>query len=1366
MIKKMKHKINKAISLLMIAALSFTAINGGIQPTYAAEAVKLTTSEVVNSNNMPQGPILAGTELAFTTITTGATILLSINGGEYAPKSEVVITSDASIKAKATKVDLTDSAVSTFNYSVPAFVKIKDARLLPDKTNVAVEGTVTAIIGNEIFIQDDEAGIIISKLKWKPSGNANCKVGDSVIAAGVKEDYFTNGNIYTSSSAAIKVMGTGVATPKVITASQMTEAVEGQLVTLKMPEVGTKIGNAYSLIDNTGIAYANIGKLSSSLFEAGTRLKSITGVVKTYVDNNKVSTIQINPRNEADIVEIILPKASPQGGSVKEGDVATLNYQDVTAKIYYEIGATLDTVKTPTEASKLYNATPIVLDSKNRVIKAIAVKQGMNNSEVATFEYYFVDFKIGDIQGSAHMSPYNGKFMSNIKGVITAIDNKNKGFYMQSKDMETDNNPLTSDAVYVMNAPTGYAVGDYISVGGTVTEYIQSKPVGSLSITQLTKCTITKLSSGADIPAPYVIGLNGHIPPKNNIDDDNFKQFDPQNDAIDFFEAIEGMLVVVEKPLVGASYKGSSNLTISVVPNEGKVSPEKITKYNGFKLTEGSENPELIQIGDILFTNDIAGKVPQVGDQYEENIVGIMAYDYGKYALMNAVQLPKFTSNPLRKREITSIVPAEDKLTIASYNVENFNSKTDDVRKNGIARSIVENLKAPDIIGLVEMQDDDGKVKNTGSAAGETFKALIDEIAKVSNGAEKYEYVQIDPIYDQDGGESGANIRVGFIYKPSRVQLATAKVGDATTAVALNNGHLTLNPGRIIPTDQTIFDSTRKSLATEFIFKNQSYFVIANHFSSKSGSSPVFGAVQPFIDPPLADRIKQAETVNTFIKQIIATNPNAKVVALGDFNDFEFTKAARALAGTEMTNMHDTLPLGERVTYIFNGSSQVLDHILVSKNMVNASNFDPVNINAMFLASEGRVSDHDPVLIQINPSAIAYVKPAKDNEDKSNVVAKPSTTTPPLATPTPIKTPISTTIKPMTQGEGTIVKNSAGETKMNLMIESKKLDAQLKDQTTTKIQINASEEKGLNQVTVQMNPDLFKSAQLANKSVEVKTETARISIAPGSLNLLTDKPVALSANTVGETEKTAIMGKMPKNNFVSVGGFIDFGFETVDGVKSSAVEFLKPMVITMNFDASKIKNLEKVGVYNLNETTNKWEFVGSKMNAAGELVFSVNHFSTYAIMESNKVFKDSVSWAKNPIEVLAARQLISGISADQFAPERKVTRAEFTQMIVASLNLKAKDSKITFKDVRADKWYKNAVGIAADNGLIVGDKGNFSPDAELTREQMFNMINKAVKLSGSKTAEIKSTETTITGDATRAQAAVVIYNLLKAMGEI
>ncbi len=140
-------------------------------------------------------------------------------------------------------------------------------------------------------------------------------MGDSLIVAGIKEDYFTNGNIYTSSSAAIKVMGTGVVTPKVITASQMTEAVEGQLVTLKMPEVGTKLGNAYSLIDNTGIAYANIGKLSSSLFEVGTRLNSITGVVKTYVDiKNNVNMIQINPRNEVDIVEIILPKASPQSG--------------------------------------------------------------------------------------------------------------------------------------------------------------------------------------------------------------------------------------------------------------------------------------------------------------------------------------------------------------------------------------------------------------------------------------------------------------------------------------------------------------------------------------------------------------------------------------------------------------------------------------------------------------------------------------------------------------------------------------------------------------------------------------------------------------------------------------------------------------------------------------------------------------------------------------------------------------------------------------------------------------------------------------------------------------------------------------------
>ena len=67
-----------------------------------------------------------------------------------------------------------------------------------------------------------------------------------------------------------------------------------------------------------------------------------------------------------------------------------------------------------------------------------------------------------------------------------------------------------------------------------------------------------------------------------------------------------------------------------------------------------------------------------------------------------------------------------------------------------------------------------------------------------------------------------------------------------------------------------------------------------------------------------------------------------------------------------MTNMINKVETSDRYTYLYQGNSQVLDHILVSKNLENKTEIDILHINADFTDMAGRASDHDPVMVQID----------------------------------------------------------------------------------------------------------------------------------------------------------------------------------------------------------------------------------------------------------------------------------------------------------------------------------------------------------------------------------------------------------------
>lgn len=176
---------------------------------------------------------------------------------------------------------------------------------------------------------------------------------------------------------------------------------------------------------------------------------------------------------------------------------------------------------------------------------------------------------------------------------------------------------------------------------------------------------------------------------------------------------------------------------------------------------------------------------------------------------------------------------------------------------------------------------------------------------------------------------------------------------------------LSASPGRITPTDAAWADS-RKPLVGEFSFHGKPVFVIGNHFTSKGGDQPLHGRYQEPKRSSETKRVKQAAEVNTFVKSLLAADDSARVITLGDLNDFAFSPTMDALTNGEVLKpLITTLPASEQYSYVYEGNSQTLDHILTSPG-IRRFDYDVVHINAEFA---DQASDHDPQVVRVDVNA-------------------------------------------------------------------------------------------------------------------------------------------------------------------------------------------------------------------------------------------------------------------------------------------------------------------------------------------------------------------------------------------------------------
>lgn len=116
-----------------------------------------------------------------------------------------------------------------------------------------------------------------------------------------------------------------------------------------------------------------------------------------------------------------------------------------------------------------------------------------------------------------------------------------------------------------------------------------------------------------------------------------------------------------------------------------------------------------------------------------------------------------------------------------------------------------------------------------------------------------------------------------------------------------------------------------------------------------------------------------------------------------------------------------------------------------------------------------------------------------------------------------------------------------------------------------------------------------------------------------------------------------------------------------------------------------------------------------------------------------KTFSDlnTVPWARTAINSLLGMDIISGRSEDIFAPDDRITRAEFISLVVNAFELN-KTPIGTFSDVRPEHWYYRNVMIAKNMGIVSGVGNNyFYPNEPIKREDMAVILARTLRITGS-----------------------------------
>jgi len=189
-----------------------------------------------------------------------------------------------------------------------------------------------------------------------------------------------------------------------------------------------------------------------------------------------------------------------------------------------------------------------------------------------------------------------------------------------------------------------------------------------------------------------------------------------------------------------------------------------------------------------------------------------------------------------------------------------------------------------------------------------------------------------------------------------------------------------------------------------------------------------------------------------------------------------------------------------------------------------------------------------------------------------------------------------------------------------------------------------------------------------------------------------------------------------------------YSFTMRDGNKLRD-KFEKTIEVRIRYKPKQGEDVNKITVFFVDKNGNK-ENIGCVYDGfREELIFSTNHFSTFAVEENKVAFSDVKDsfWAKKDIEALAAKGIIKG-KGNSFEPDAKITRAEFAALLVRAFKLDIGEVRNEFKDVEDSSWYAKEIAFAKKSGIVKGvSDDKFNPEGNISRQDMAVMVSRAME---------------------------------------
>ncbi|HEX4915694.1 MAG TPA: lamin tail domain-containing protein, partial [Vicinamibacterales bacterium] len=556
---------------------------------------------------------------------------------------------------------------------------------------------------------------------------------------------------------------------------------------------------------------------------------------------------------------------------------------------------------------------------------------------------------IGQIQGNALVTPYANQFVAT-SGVVTAT--KSNGFYMQMP-APGDNDAATSDGIFVFtqSAPA-VTPGNAVLVQGTAGEFFQLTQIDASLPGDVT------VQSADALPAPIALtpqildgtGVHEQLEPLEGmrVSAASLTSVAPTNE----FGEIETVLTGVPRPMrePGVSVFDP----VPVDPSSGVVD---------CCIPRFDENPERIMVD-----SDALGLSPLsvTSNVLLANVVGPLDFSFNRYKI--AVETTP-SAGP-NMSAVAAPVPAAGEFTVAGYNIENFTGGEPQLSKAALA--IRQLMHLPDVIGHIEILNQP------------TLQLLADRVNAdaVAAGLANPGYQAVLIPYTVPGQPTPNTQNVGFLVKTSRVRI------DQVTQELAGDTFIDPTDGS---TDST-HDRPPLVLRATFDFNGANptpMILVINHLRSFIDIELLTGA-GPRVR---AKRTAQAESLSRLLQQLQTDNPGVPVLSLGDYNAFQFndgyTDPISVLKGEptpddqivvdgspdvvdpNYLNLTDSLPPSERYSFVFEGTPQALDHVLVNtaaaplvqRYAVVRANADFPEVPASLYAADPtrpeRSSDHD-----------------------------------------------------------------------------------------------------------------------------------------------------------------------------------------------------------------------------------------------------------------------------------------------------------------------------------------------------------------------------------------------------------------------